>query len=198
MICLQISISAVKFSPASPSGKQKVLHDLFILKFILNWPSSNAHPWQMSARNMMHVGAKLEIWYEQWPQPTQDSPPTARGEVGVPVYSLSQGRAHNRRQLHENMWLPLCCAALARGNPCGGGWPSAPKGSTLLPDPPALPAAPHAGLLTSRCRTCLPGHCVCRPPSDLLCHTRVSCWLNRRACHCEQNAMFRFFNCFLV
>lgn len=121
--------------------------------------------------------------------------PQPEEEASVPVYSLGQGRAHNRRQLHGNTRPSLCCAALSLGSPCGGGSPSAPEGNTPLP---ALLGAPHAGLLASRCRTCLPGHSVCRPPSDPPFHTRLSCLWNRWDRHCEQNAMYLFFICFLV
>lgn len=116
--------------------------------------------------------------------------PQPEEESLVPVYSLGQGRAHNRRQPHGNTRPPLCCAALSLGSPCGGGSPSAPEGNTPLP---ALLGAPHAGLLAGR--TCLPGHSVCRPPSDPPFHTRLSCLWNRWDRHCEQNAMFCFFIC---
>lgn len=116
-------------------------------------------------------------------------------EASVPVYSLGQGRAHNRRQLHGNTRPSLCCAALSLGSPCGGGSPSAPEGNTPLP---ALLGAPHAGLLASGCRTCLPGHSVCRPPSDPPFHTRLSCLWNRWDHHCEQNAMFRLVYLFIL
>lgn len=119
--------------------------------------------------------------------------PQPEEEASVPVYSLGQGRAHNRRQLHGNTRPSLCCAALSLGSPCGGGSPSAPEGNTPLP---ALLGAPHAGLLASGCRTCLPGHSVCRPPSDPPFHTRLSCLWNRWDRHCEQNATFRFFYLF--
>lgn len=121
--------------------------------------------------------------------------PQPEEEASVPVYSLGQGRAHNRRQLHGNTRPSLCCAALSLGSPCGGGSPSAPEGNTPLP---ALLGAPHAGLLASGCRTCLPGHSVCRPPSDPPFHTRLSCLWNRWDRHCEQNATFRFFYLLLL
>lgn len=114
--------------------------------------------------------------------------PQPEEEASVPVYSLGQGRAHNRRQPRGNTRPPLCCAALSQGSPCGGGSPSAPEGNTPLP---ALRGAPHAG-------TCLPGHSVCRPPSDPPFHTRLSCLWNRWDRHCEQNATFRFFYLFLL
>lgn len=129
------------------------------------------------------------------PQPLPPHPllPQPEEEASVPVYSLGQGRAHNRRQLHGNTRPSLCCAALSLGSPCGGGSPSAPEGNTPLP---ALLGVPHAGLLASGCRTCLPGHSVCRPPSDPPFHTRLSCLWNRWDHHCEQNATFLFFICF--
>lgn len=129
------------------------------------------------------------------PHPPHPLLPQPEEEASVPVYSLDQGRAHNRRQPRGNTRPPPCCAALSLGSPCGGGWPSAPGGNT---PPPAPRGAPRAGLLASGCRTCLPGHSVCRPPSDPPFHTRLSCLWNRWDRHCEQNAMVLFFYLFIL